>query len=61
MYFNSMIDAMNYMGNNGWEFVQAYAVAQEKGSTTYWILKKDVSKFTEEEQKAILESIKVKK
>lgn len=62
MYFNSMIDAMNYMGYHGWEFVQAYAVSDGKGnSTTYWILKKDVSKFAAEEQNAILEGIRVKR
>ncbi len=25
MIFNSMIDALNYMADQGWEFVQAYA------------------------------------
>ena len=38
--FNSMVDAMNYMGNSGWEFVQAYVIGG--GSTGYvyhWLLK----------------------
>jgi len=35
--FNSMVDALNYMGNNGWEFVQAYLVPQ---NIYHWLLKK---------------------
>lgn len=27
--FNSMVDAMNYMGSLGWEFVQAYAYSTQ--------------------------------
>ena len=38
--FNSMIDALNYMSEQGWEFVQAYVVVDATDSTTYWILKK---------------------
>ena len=38
--FNSMIDAINYMSEQGWEFVQAYVIVDVTDSTTYWILKK---------------------
>jgi hypothetical protein len=38
--FNSMIDALNYMSEQGWEFVQAYVIVEGTDSTTYWILKK---------------------
>ena len=38
--FNSMIDALNYMSEQGWEFVQAYVIVNATDSTTYWILKK---------------------
>ena len=38
--FNSMIDALNYMSEQGWEFVQAYVIVDVTDSTTYWILKK---------------------
>lgn len=31
--FNSMVDAMNYMGTLGWEFEQAYVVTVESGSS----------------------------
>ncbi len=44
--FNSMIDAMNYMGNLGWEFEQAYVVTVGSGSTSslvyHWLLSKYV-------------------
>lgn len=40
--FNSMIDALNYMSEQGWEFVQAYVTIFDSGngSTIHWILKK---------------------
>ena len=39
--FNSMIDAMNFMGNQGWDFVQAYAVTVNSNSLVYhYVLKK---------------------
>lgn len=38
--FNSMIDAMNYMGRMGWEFVQAYVATEGKSNVYHWILKK---------------------
>ena len=44
--FNSMVDALNYMGTMGWEFEQAYAVTAVWGSTTlivyHWLLSKYV-------------------
>jgi hypothetical protein len=39
--FNSMVDALNYMGRDGWEFVQAYAVTMGQSQHVYhWLLKK---------------------
>jgi len=38
--FNSMVDALNYMGNNGWEFVQAYAVTLGQQNVYHWLLRK---------------------
>lgn len=57
--FNSMIDAMNYMGQMGWEFVQAYAVTIGETNVYHWLLKKEISKFTPEEQASILSDIKL--
>ena len=38
--FNSMVDAMNYMGRMGWEFTQAYVVTIGKQNVYHWLLKK---------------------
>jgi len=38
--FNSMVDALNYMGNDGWEFVQAYLATVGDQQVTHWLLKK---------------------
>lgn len=40
--FNSMVDAMNYIGEDGWEFVQAYVVTGSNGSVYHWLLKKRI-------------------
>lgn len=38
--FNSMVDALNYMGENGWEFAQAYVVTIGQQNVYHWLLKK---------------------
>lgn len=38
--FNSMIDALNFMEANGWEFVSNYVVMSGTEVTTRYILKK---------------------
>ena len=38
--FNSMIDAMNFMDANGWEFVSTYVIATETEITTHYILQR---------------------
>ena len=42
--FNSMVDAMNYMGKDGWQFVQAYVVTDvnTKNNIYHWLLKKEM-------------------
>lgn len=52
--FNSMVDAMNYMGQNGWEIVYTNALPP---NVHYWLLKKDISNFSEEEQQEIHKGI----
>jgi hypothetical protein len=49
--FNSMIDALNFMGNQGWEFVQAYAFAIPNSGNVYHYLLKKQKKIIEEEEK----------
>ena len=48
--FNSMVDAMNFMGELGWEFEQAYVVTHGMGKTSqnvyHWLL----SRYINEEE-----------
>ncbi|MEG1611660.1 MAG: hypothetical protein RRZ83_00880 [Alistipes sp.] len=59
--FNSMVDAMNWMGNDGWEFVQAYVVTIEQQNVYHWLLKKSMNLFTPEEKADLLSKLKTKK
>lgn len=60
--FNSMVDAMNYMDADGWEFVQSYTTSNtDKTIITYhWLLKKDVKNLTKEQQEAVTAKFKKK-
>jgi hypothetical protein len=40
--FNSMVDAMNFMGTKGWEFVQAYAITIGSSNVYHFLLKQTV-------------------
>lgn len=40
--FNSMVDAMNYMGQLGWKFEQAYVVTSGQQNIYHWLLSKDI-------------------
>jgi len=46
--FNSMVDALNYMGTLGWEFVQAYVVTipsmGSQQNVYHWLLKRELLK-----------------
>lgn len=41
--FNSMVDAMNYFGEAGWDFEQAYVVTDDGESVYHWLLSKEVT------------------
>ena len=42
--FNSMVDALNSMGVDGWEFVQAYITGDASmGYVYHWLLKKKMN------------------
>lgn len=41
--FNSMVAAMNYMGEHGWKFIQAYVVSVSNQNVLHWLLYKDVT------------------
>lgn len=49
--FNSMIDALNYMGKQGWEFVQAYAFNVGNQNVYHFLMKKSTKQIQEEESK----------
>ncbi len=53
--FNSMVDAMNFMGTQGWEFVQAYVVTTGSQNVYHWLLKKEIDA---EEKKELEEGFK---
>lgn len=41
--FNSMVDALNYFNNHGWDFVTAYAVSNPggtSGSTYHYLMRR---------------------
>ena len=41
--FNSMVDAMNYMGRRGWGFEQAYVVTTNQQNVYHWLLSKEMT------------------
>ena len=40
--FNSMIDALNFMSKNGYEFVQAYAITVGNQNVYHYLMKKNI-------------------
>ena len=40
--FNSMVDALNYMGSLGWEFAQAYVVTNGNQNVYHFLLKRKI-------------------
>ena len=47
LVFNSMVDAMNFMGKCGWKFMQAYVVTEGTQNVYHWLLAKEVSNENE--------------
>ena len=41
--FNSMVDAMNFMGALGWEFENAYAITMGSQNVYHWLLSKYIT------------------
>lgn len=52
--FNSMIDALNFMGKEGWEFVQAYNVPQGEVNYFHYLMKKPFADLDEAEKSEIM-------
>lgn len=42
--FNSIIDALNFLGDNGWEFVQAYTIVINSVPETHYVLRQRIEK-----------------
>ena len=59
--FNSMVDAMNMMGAQGWEFVQAYVVTAQNQNVYHWLLKYSTANLTQEEIAEITADFKTSK
>lgn len=41
--FNSMVDAMNYMGTLGWKFEASYLITIGRQHVYHWLLSKDIT------------------
>ena len=49
--FNSFVDALNWLGDIGWEVVQNYQVQNSEGKIfNRWLLKKNVTDMSEEDR-----------
>lgn len=42
--FNSMVDAMNYMGARGWKFEASYVVTVSGQNVIHWLMSKQIRK-----------------
>jgi len=42
--YNSIIDALNYMGNEGWKTINSYSSSKESYTIEHYILKKEITK-----------------
>lgn len=52
--FNSVIEALNYMGCFGWEFVQAYSVSSD--NNIHYILRIKTTKLTDGQKNLLLKN-----
>lgn len=42
--YNSIIDALNYMGSEGWKTINSYSTSRESYTIEHYILKKEITK-----------------
>lgn len=59
--FNSMVDAMNYMGALGWEFQQAYVVTTSQQNVYHWLMRKNFTDLPGDIQEEIKKNFPTKK
>lgn len=53
--FNSMVAAMNFMGERGWKFIQAYIITHGNQNVYHWLMYKDLKQGQD-----IMEGLNVK-
>jgi len=46
--FNSVIDALNYMSSEGWEFVNAYSLTVSDQNVLHYVLKRNLKNNSKE-------------
>lgn len=54
--FNSMVDAMNFMGAMGWEFQQAYVITVGNQNVYHWLLRKEYSQMPDDYKDSLKET-----
>ncbi len=59
--FNSMVDAMNYMGALGWEFQQAYVVTTSQQNVYHWLMRKNFTDLSGDIQEEMKKNFPTKK
>lgn len=52
--FNSMIDALSYMGKRGWEFAQAYTITIGQQNVYHYLMKKPFDELDEETKREVM-------
>ena len=54
--FNTMIDTLNFMGKQGWEFAQAYTITISDQNMYHFLLKKPFDELDEETKEEFLKN-----
>src|SRR5690348_4819379 len=54
--FNSMIDALNFMGKQGWEFAQAYTITISNQNVYHFMMKKSFEDLSEDAKQEVLKN-----
>jgi hypothetical protein len=56
LVFNSMIDALNFMGKQGWEFAQAYTITISSQNVYHFLMKKPFEELDQETKQEYLKN-----
>lgn len=59
--FNSMVDAMNYMGSLGWDFEQAYVVTIGQQNVYHWLMRKEYAELDADIKEELKKSFPTKR